>query len=452
MNELSNSQLALQNATQEDPVQKKIAMDALRKRIAGEPDKEKKLREACEGFEAIFIQKVWEQMRKSVPKEGYLHSKDEETYQSMFDQELAKKMSSAGGIGLADMMYEQLSQKLGESSRSTTPSRLAIDPNLTNLERPFVPAALNEHKQIRPLDQSPGARNMASAADMYQPFSYPDEAQTETTAGTAPKDSQDIASVSAVETPDQANTLTSLERVPDNQAEVARYFDALEQSVRAEAARRAAAQGSAPEDVAAGRTPLAEMMYRDIITAARFIQETSDKNAPLSSSVTKVDVQPTQAPVPTQAPLSAQAPVAASSQPSAATVSPESSNSVDMPAVTPVAAINSEPATPPAISEVVENTASLKPSASDIPVQAAPQAGVPFARAYSARTAAQSRLSGQTSTPTENIFSQDQLTSNISLSGKDISGVVREFSGPSLEEQRALAAVALAEKMNSQTS
>ena len=68
--------------------------------------KAKKLREACEGFESIFIQKMWQEMRKTVPQNGMMHGKEEHYWQDMYDQELAKKMTSAGGIGLADMMYE----------------------------------------------------------------------------------------------------------------------------------------------------------------------------------------------------------------------------------------------------------------------------------------------------------------------------------------------------------
>ena len=114
--------LAMQQATQNSLVQRKMDMDALKKRLGDTATKEEKLRESCEGFEAIFLQKMWEQMRKTVPKEGYLHSKDEEMYQSLFDIELCKKMAGAGGIGLADMLYEQLSMQLENTGRTTSPS------------------------------------------------------------------------------------------------------------------------------------------------------------------------------------------------------------------------------------------------------------------------------------------------------------------------------------------
>ena len=115
------TRMAMDQAAQNELVQRKIQMDGLRKQLDPGKDEKAKLRESCEGFESIFIQKMWEQMRKNISKEGYLHSKDEESYQSMFDVELSKKMASAGGIGLADMMYLQLSQKLEHAGRTTTP-------------------------------------------------------------------------------------------------------------------------------------------------------------------------------------------------------------------------------------------------------------------------------------------------------------------------------------------
>lgn len=84
--------------------------------------KEKKLREAAEGFEAIFIQQMWQSMRASLPKEGIMHSREEQFWQGMYDQELGKSMASAGGIGLADMMMAQLSKKLENASEVTAES------------------------------------------------------------------------------------------------------------------------------------------------------------------------------------------------------------------------------------------------------------------------------------------------------------------------------------------
>ncbi len=82
-------------------------------------EKAAKLRETCESFESIFIQKMWQQMRATLPQENPLVGKEEKFWQSMYDQEFSKKMSQGGGIGLADMMYEQLSENLFNVSKTT---------------------------------------------------------------------------------------------------------------------------------------------------------------------------------------------------------------------------------------------------------------------------------------------------------------------------------------------
>ena len=164
----SNANLAMLQMDQQDMIQKRLDMDALRARLNGEPDKKAKLREACEGFESVFIQKMWEQMRKNVQKSGYLHSKDEQMYQGMYDAEFSKKMTQAGGIGLADMLYEQLSQRLGESSRSASPG---VSPRL-----PILPAGgsmTGLGAQIQPLagpDVAAGQKGIALNQSNVRPL------------------------------------------------------------------------------------------------------------------------------------------------------------------------------------------------------------------------------------------------------------------------------------------
>lgn len=105
-------------------LQKLVAVRRMKQRLAPDENKSEKLKEACRDFEAVFINKLWKQMRSSVPKDGYLHSKEEDMYVSMFDWEMSRKMSSAGGIGLGDMLFEQLSQTLkaaGSSSGGAPP-------------------------------------------------------------------------------------------------------------------------------------------------------------------------------------------------------------------------------------------------------------------------------------------------------------------------------------------
>jgi flagellar protein FlgJ len=117
MNEMITPNLPEQDSTQS--LQDRLR--DLRSRVQpGKGLDEVKLKKACQDFEAVFIGQIWKQMRASVPKEGLLHSKEEEGYLSMFDQELSVKMSQSGGIGLSDMLYANLSERLVNASRDTS--------------------------------------------------------------------------------------------------------------------------------------------------------------------------------------------------------------------------------------------------------------------------------------------------------------------------------------------
>ncbi len=218
--------LATAASAQHELTQRKLEMDALRKRLRNDPSKEQKLREACEGFESIFVQKMWEQMRATLPKEGYLHSKEEEFWQSMFDQELAKKMTAAGGIGLADMIYEQLSTKLTDASRTTAPSSVR-EPV------PVKPVSLVP-RMITPASEGASGANgvggkTGAASSMYEPASpeapVAGDAQVPGTAGT------------------DAKTVSANQAEPANQAPSA--SQAIVQQHLAELERQVAAASSA---------------------------------------------------------------------------------------------------------------------------------------------------------------------------------------------------------------
>lgn len=79
------------------------------------------LEKACKDFESLFLNQLLTSMRKSIPKTKISMSMDgsdeggssggnreEEMYEGMMDQELAKAWSSSDGIGLANVLYQQL--------------------------------------------------------------------------------------------------------------------------------------------------------------------------------------------------------------------------------------------------------------------------------------------------------------------------------------------------------
>lgn len=71
-----------------------------------------KLRATCQEMEAVFLNMMLSRMRATVPKTKLMGegSAGEDTIQSLLDTELTKDMAKAGGMGLADMLYRQLSK------------------------------------------------------------------------------------------------------------------------------------------------------------------------------------------------------------------------------------------------------------------------------------------------------------------------------------------------------
>ncbi|MBM3463045.1 MAG: flagellar biosynthesis protein FlgJ [Armatimonadetes bacterium] len=71
-----------------------------------------KLKEAVQQFEQVFLKQLFSEMRKSVPKTNLMgEGKEQEMFEGMLDDERAKAWSQSGGIGLADMMYQQMKKQ-----------------------------------------------------------------------------------------------------------------------------------------------------------------------------------------------------------------------------------------------------------------------------------------------------------------------------------------------------
>ncbi len=86
---------------------------------SGEKPDEIRLQKACTEFESVFIAFLLKEMRATVDKSGLIDGgQSEELYQSMMDAELSRKMSAAGGLGLAKMLYEQLAARSASGSDS----------------------------------------------------------------------------------------------------------------------------------------------------------------------------------------------------------------------------------------------------------------------------------------------------------------------------------------------
>ena len=70
------------------------------------------LQKACEGFESYFLQIIFREMRKTNLRTDGIFAKSnaEDIFEDMLYEEYSKTAASKNGIGLADMMYRQLSK------------------------------------------------------------------------------------------------------------------------------------------------------------------------------------------------------------------------------------------------------------------------------------------------------------------------------------------------------
>ena len=104
------------------------------KQVAGKRDagtREQRLHEACQQFEALFLGYLLKEMRKTIQR-SHLLPEDfgEKIYISMFDDEVAKLAGKAGGVGLAEIIYEKL-RSGSEQQHSKGKEESAKDRGLT---------------------------------------------------------------------------------------------------------------------------------------------------------------------------------------------------------------------------------------------------------------------------------------------------------------------------------
>lgn len=86
-------------------------------------DKEKaKLKKVCKDMEAVYLNLMLSKMRATVPKSKLMgDSSQEEMFRSLLDSEMTKNLAKAGGMGLADMLYRQLTIEAETKNKSQAP-------------------------------------------------------------------------------------------------------------------------------------------------------------------------------------------------------------------------------------------------------------------------------------------------------------------------------------------
>lgn len=100
----------------------------------------KALRETAQQFESLFTQMMLKSMREASFGDELTGSSEMDFYQGMYDQQLSVQLSKGKGLGLADLLVQQLSRsglvQGGESTESTQSS-----PAVNISAQPYAPSA-----------------------------------------------------------------------------------------------------------------------------------------------------------------------------------------------------------------------------------------------------------------------------------------------------------------------
>lgn len=110
---IDSAYLQYKSQTGTDQSAKKLE-DSLKNDYSGSSDEE--LMEVCKEFEAYFLEQVFKEMMKTIPKSEESDSANGrlvEFFKENTIQELAAQSTENNGLGLAQMMYEQMKRNIG---------------------------------------------------------------------------------------------------------------------------------------------------------------------------------------------------------------------------------------------------------------------------------------------------------------------------------------------------
>ena len=131
-------------------------------------DAKSAMRETAQQFEALFLQQMMKSMRATIDKSELSESSHVETFENMFDKEVALKMAKRGGTGLADMLVKSMETQQaqlqdnakvlqGMEQQAVTAKAFALNPKVVGfpmLDLPAKAMPLREPGQL-PLNLPP---------------------------------------------------------------------------------------------------------------------------------------------------------------------------------------------------------------------------------------------------------------------------------------------------------
>lgn len=124
-------------------------------RLQAKQDPDAALKAVAQQFEGIFMNMMLKSMREATPKDGMFDSEQGNLFTQLFDQQLAQKLSSGKGLGVADMLVRQLTRS-GLVASNPNPKKIA--PEIIAQEKTAPPSIAPEQfkqKQLKQID-APG--------------------------------------------------------------------------------------------------------------------------------------------------------------------------------------------------------------------------------------------------------------------------------------------------------
>src|SRR5471032_2829407 len=127
-------------------------------------DPQAHIKEVAKQFEGVFVQMMLKSMRQALPEGGLLSNEQTKLYTSMYDQQIAQDMSNKG-LGMADMMVEQLTGGTKQPSELAGTVPMALDNEvlktlpiqaMEQYLRKAIPAAPDRTTGGAPLSQDSG--------------------------------------------------------------------------------------------------------------------------------------------------------------------------------------------------------------------------------------------------------------------------------------------------------
>ena len=82
---------------------------AMGARATGKAVPDTSLRQVAADFESLFVNQMFQAMRRTVPESKlFAQNSGEKMFRDMLDQQWASGLANRGGVGIGDMLYQQM--------------------------------------------------------------------------------------------------------------------------------------------------------------------------------------------------------------------------------------------------------------------------------------------------------------------------------------------------------